>query len=186
MSVYPILPMLQFDLIIEHDTAIPMDVTAKAFSILSEAAYEANIRYCGFLQKELDLPGGFYGLAIDTILINRDRLVLLDAIEPGSQKYNGGIANAGKWLALLLAANLIGDVVEKKETYQDVVEQLDKYTDQFGVFVAEELKNASNHTTLPDGRELEIQILGDRVRMIIHPLKEDEAYRLILRPPPRK
>ncbi|WP_141701167.1 hypothetical protein [Methyloceanibacter methanicus] len=149
------------DVVIKHDKPFIAPVLLWTFIDLERAVSDASRKQIEEIAETYpDLSNEFLGFALDALERNRYRLVWLEGVEPGSNKFKGSLAGVVGWLALLFATNVTGDVLEKKEWYGELVEQLDKSTDRLGELIVDDLRRTFHPQGLPDGVKIDAQIVG--------------------------
>ena len=99
--------------------------------------------------------------------------VWLEQVEPGSSKFRG------KLVALALAglAFFVGDVVRETRHYKQTVKWSAEKVDRFADWLVSDIRKNKN---------VQVERVGDRVRILVIPDRREIELSKLLPPPPRK
>lgn len=177
-----------FEMHIVHEGPLSVGVVQTVLALVQRAVFNANIaeleRVAGILSdagigENVEQP--FYYFARQALENNADRLVWLDDVRSGSTTIKGRFLKNGKWIVIWFLSNVSGDVLNQQQWYKDLIDAINSGSNSVIEHVIDSIKRGASSPNQQDA-SVEVDIIADRVRIIVHPSKRHND--MTFSPPP--
>lgn len=177
---------IPFELVIQHEAALSMEVVSELVRTLQDAVVRVSIRQTR--HRELE-RFGFPEWSKDfaRLLVERHSAdaLWLETCESGSSKFKGRIVALGLWTLSVVSGMVITDILHKNKKYDEFTTWAEKQLDEFATSLASEIELTLNPKTGEPKPEIRAEIVGDRLRIIVVP--EQRRMQIgFYAPPPKR
>lgn len=179
-----------FEIRIVHEGPLSFGVVQTVIASLQRAVFNANLaefeRLSGVLADAgigTNLEQPFYRFARQALEDNADRLIWIDEVRSGSTTIKGRFLKNGKWVVIWFLSNVSGDVLDQQQWYKELIDAINSGSHHVIERVVESIKRGASGPDQKDA-SIEVDIVADRVRIIVHPSKRHTD--MTLSPPSSK
>jgi len=184
--------LVDFELIVQHYGPVNLHVVNLALARFQSAAVRANLSTAERLATLQALnaipPLGettFIALAQIEITRNASRLLWLESVEPGSSVFRGKVANIANGVFWFYLGAVGSGVLDRQDWHREFVDAVDQAGKEFVWNVVDYLNHSLPRPNNPDGTDIKAEIVGDRVRIVVHPRKQETQISYSPMPPLR-